>query len=173
MFKYATMKKIIIILLAICSTSILGQFKNQSDNIPSIKDSFTQSSPSSMFLGFLNSDNFRMSHSVDMSFSTFGGQSIMLGSYTGSMFYKLSDNLNIAVDASLVTSPYSSLGNEYSKSINGIYITRAQINYNISKDTRITLQYFNPVGGLISPYGYWGRRTYFDDYYDTIPFNGF
>ena len=97
----------------------------------------------------------------------------MLGSYTGSMFYKLSDNLDIAVDASLVTSPYSSLGNEYSKSINGIYITRAQINYNISKDTRITLQYFNPVGGLISSYGYWGRRTYFDDYYDAIPFNRF
>ncbi len=92
----------------------------------------------------------------------------MLGTYTSSMFYKISDNLNISVDASLVTTPYNSFGENFSKSINGIYISSAQINYKLSKSTRITLQYFNPVGAGFSPYGYWGNRYYYNDFNNSF-----
>ncbi len=162
------MKKLIIILFVITGTLCFGQFKNGAENIPSIKESMRQMPASTSIFGFINPDKFSISHSVNMSFSTFDGQSIMLGSYTGRMFYKFTDRLNIAVDASLVTSPYSSFGKQFSNSINGIYITRAQINYKISKDTYIKFQYYNPVGNNYSNFGYYGGSGYLDEFYNPM-----
>ena len=166
------MKKLIITILIMSASLSFGQFKNESKKLPSIKDRLTHNTPSSLFLGFFHPENFKMSHSVGMSFSTSGGNNIMLGTYTGSMFYKIADNLNISVDASLVTSPYNSFGNKFSKSINGIYINRAQINYRPSKNTIITLQYFNPISERFSPYG-WGSGSYSGNYQNSFLYDEF
>jgi len=167
------MKKLIITILIVSGSLSFGQFKNKSGKLPSIKDSITRNTPSSLFLGFFHPENFKISQSVGMSFSTFGGNNIMLGTYTGRMFYKIADNLNISVDASLITSPYNSFGNKFSKEINGVYINSAQINYKPSENTIITLQYFNPVSERFSPYGYLGSSSYYDDYNNSFLYNAF
>ncbi|MEN8192901.1 MAG: hypothetical protein ABFS12_08795 [Bacteroidota bacterium] len=155
------LRKIIFILLFI-STASLAQFKDGDKNSATIRNGITNYSPSSFFLDFFNPNRFQMNHSVSMSYSSFGGQGLALSTYTNSMAYYFTDNLNIEVDASLVASPYSSLGTDHQNSINGIYLSRAQLNYSPIKNMNITVQYLNqPPGSFYyrgsnwgSPFGY-------------------
>jgi len=136
------LKKFVIISL-LFSTLSLAQFKNK-DLTPSIMDGITNYSPSGFLSNFLNPSNFQMNHSVDISYSAFGGNGVALSTYTNSMAFRLSENLNLEVDASLVASPYSSFGEEHQKSINGIYLSRAQLNYKISNNSNLVIQFVNP-----------------------------
>ena len=49
--------------------------------------------------------------------------------YTNNMSYKFTDNLNVQLDASVVNTPYSTLGKQFNNSVNGLYINNAAINY--------------------------------------------
>lgn len=139
------LKKLFIILLLLSSFSF-AQFKDK-DLSPTIMDGITNYSPSGFLSNFLSPNNFKMNHSVNMSYSAFGGNGIALSTYTNSMAFRLSENMNLEVDASLVASPYSSFGEEHQKSINGIYLTRAQLNYKMSENTNLTIQFINPPPG--------------------------
>jgi len=165
------MKKILVIFL-IPVLILQAQFKEEADKLPSVQGSISNGQPTELFLGFLNMENFSMNHSVGMSYSSWGGNGVMLGTYTNSMFYKISEDLNIEVDASLVTSPYSTFGESYSKEISGIYLSRAQLNYRLSEKSSISIQYFNPAGGNY-PYNYLGysgyRYGYFSPFHETLP----
>jgi hypothetical protein len=125
-----------------------------------------------MFLGLLNMENFSMHHTIGMSYTSWSGQGIMLGTYTNSMFYKFSEDFDIQVDASLVTSPYSSFGQQFNNDISGLYISRAALNYKISEDAIISVQYINPVGSFY-PYGYsrFGNSPFgfYSPYYYSLP----
>jgi len=134
------MKKIFLfVLLVPCLIS--AQFKSESDKKINILSGITNYNPSSFFSGFINPDNFTMKHSVSMSYTSFSGQGIAMGVYTNNMSYKISDKMNVEADISLVNSPYSTLGNNLSKEINGIYLSRAQFNYQPSENFFITFQY--------------------------------
>ncbi len=145
------MKNCLIILLIISSLTY-GQFKEELDKKVDIRGGITNYNPSSMLLGFIKPENFSMSHSFSMSYTASGQYGMALGVYTNSMAYKFNDQLNLQVDASVVNSPYSSLGTQHSDAINGIYLSRAQINYQPSEDFFITFQYRNLPGGYYSPY---------------------
>ena len=134
-------------------------FKDK-DITPPVLDGITNYSPSGFLSNFLNPNNFQMNHSVGMSYSTIGGSGVALSTYTNSMALRLTENLNIEVDASLVASPYSSFGKEHQKSINGIYLTRAQLNYKISDNSHLMIQYLNLPPG-----------TYYNNYYNSSPFS--
>jgi hypothetical protein len=54
-----------------------------------------------------------------------------------------------------VNSPYSTLGKNFQNNINGIYLSRAAINYKPFKDVSISLQYRN-LPGVYNPYLYNG-----------------
>ncbi len=157
------MKHLILTFILIPLLLTNAQFREQTEKPIDIKGSITNNQPSSSFLHFLDSENFQMHHSVGMSYSSFGGNGVMLGTYTNSMYFKILDNLDIRVDASLVTSPYSTFGEKFSKDISGIYISRAEINYRPTKDSKITIQYFNPVGGFY-PYGAYGYSRFYDPF---------
>ncbi len=165
------MKKYILIILAFTAVSINAQFKDPAFTTESPKNGITGNSSNSLF-GFLNTDNFSMHHSIGMSYSSFAGQGISLASYTNSMMYKFSDNMNIQLDASIVTSPYSSLGKDFQNSLQGIYISRAAFNYRPSDNLFITIQYQNYPNYFYSPYsryGNFGNSFYggFNDYYSN------
>jgi hypothetical protein len=155
------MKKII--LLIVCFSAIsFAQFKDQNIFKPTVKDAITTPNNNLIF-GFFNPDNFQMNHSYNLSYSSFGGNGIALGVYTNSMFYKFSNKLNIQLDASLVHSPYNSLGKNFQNNINGIYLSKAQINYNPSKDFHNSIQYRNLPYTYYDPYSYYypfGRSIY-------------
>ncbi len=144
-------KSIFFILLLITSFSF-SQFKDK-DLTPSIMDGITNYSPSGFISNFLNPNNFKMSHSISTSYSAFGGNGVALSTYTNSMAFRLTENMNLEVDASIIASPYSSFGEEHQKSINGIYLTRAQLNYKISEKSHLTIQYLNlPPGSFYNRY---------------------
>ncbi len=93
-----------------------------------------------------------------------------LGVYTNSMAYKFSDVLKLETDISIVNSPYNTFGNDFSKQINGVYLSRAQLTYKPSDKMNIFIQYQNiPAGMYPYGYGYGGyspfyRGNYFNDW---------
>ena len=156
------MKKLSLVFIIIITTSVFAQYRDDGLNKPGVKEGIVDQSSSYAF-GFLNSENFQMRHSFSLSYSSFGGQGTSMGSYTNSMFYKLMSNLNVQMDVSLLFSPYSSFGKSFQDDINGIYISRAAINYYPFKDMQISIQYrnlpyYNPYFGSGS--GFYGNPFY-------------
>lgn len=138
-----------------------AQFKGQQPQNLNLGSAIFTEKPSNMIFSFLNSKNFSMQQSVGMSYSTFSGQSLAIGSYTNSMMYKFSDRLNVQLDATVLSTPYSSLGKDFSNSLNGVYLSRAQINYQPWDNVNVMIRYSRvpqPYG-----YGYWTDRSGFSD----------
>lgn len=161
------MKTYLFILLIGFSLTAYGQYRDNGLNKPEIQDGITNGSTTNL-LGFLNSDNFVMKHTLSMSYTTFGGNGISLGTYTNSMFYKMMDNLNVQADVSFVYSPYSSFGKDFQNQVSGIYLSRAAINYTPFKDMHVTFQYRNlPYGSYnYSPF-YGGYDSYYSNPFDS------
>ena len=149
------MKKLLIIIFLGFSLTAFAQYKDSGISNNDIRDGLF-AKPSGSLFGFLNSDIFKMQQSYSMSYSTSGSQGMALGVYTNSMALKLSNNLNLQLDASVVNSPYSTLGSDFQKSINGFYINRAAVNYQPWKDFTISVQYSNMPYSYYSPYSYYG-----------------
>ncbi len=160
------MLKIILFILSVISSVSVAQFKDGDKNSTTIRETITNYSPSGFFTSFFNPNKLAMKHSIDMSYSAFGGNGVAVSTYTNSMFFKFNDNLNIEVDASLVTSPYSSFGNEHQKSINGIYLTRAQLNYKMSENSNLMIQYYSMPQGTY-------HNSYYSPFYQKRFIEGF
>jgi len=147
------MKKLFAILIFFTFISVNAQFRDELNKQPDIKSGILNNGSSSLF-GLFNPDNFKMSHTLDISYQTSGFGNLALSTYTNSMFYKFSDKLNFQADISLVNSPYNSFGKDFSKQINGIYLSRAQINFKPSDNMNIIFQYRTFPAGYYSPYMY-------------------
>ncbi len=162
------MKKFLLVFTFIASVS-LAQFRESGIKTENPRDGIFNKSSNFLF-DFLNSENFSMRHSFSMSYSAFAGQGIALGVYTNSMMYKFSDNLNVQLDASIVNSPYSTFGKDFQNSLNGLYISRAALNYKPWNDVYITLQYRSIPYLFSNPYS--GYRNYYGPFYNDY-FTGF
>lgn len=136
------MKKYLLTAILLFSISVNAQFKDPAFPTESPKDGIINNSSNSLF-GFLSSDNFSMHHSFGISYSAFAGQGLSLATYTNSMMYKFTDNMNVQLDASFISSPYSTLGKDFQNSLQGVYISRAAFNYKPWEDVSISLQYRN------------------------------
>jgi hypothetical protein len=164
------MKKLIITVFVLVASISYGQYRDNG-NSPDIKSGILNKGGSSeSIFGLFNPDNFNMHHSFDLSYSSFGGSNGMaLGVYTNSMMYKFSDRLDLQTDISLVNSPYNSFGKDFSKQINGIYLSRAQINFKASDNMNIMIEYNHNPFGYYSPYYYGGyspfnRGGFYDEF---------
>ncbi|MHB8906489.1 MAG: hypothetical protein ACYC5R_04020 [Melioribacteraceae bacterium] len=158
------MKRLLLILFVFAVTASNAQFRDEAK--PDVRSGMIKDNSVGSLLGFINSDNFSMHHSFGLSFSSFGGNGNMaLGVYTNSMAYKFSDKLNLETDISLVNTPYNSYGPEFSKQINGVYISRAQLTYKPTDNMNVIIQYRNVPGGYYSPYGYGGYSPFYRDSY--------
>lgn len=163
------MKKLVFIVLVFTAVTI-AQYKDPGFPTSTVKDGvINNSSTSSSLFGFLNSDNFFMRHTFDLSYSAFGGEGLAIGMYTNSMFLRLASNLNVQVDASIVQSPYSTLGKTFQNNISGIYLTKAEVNYKPWDNFSVSLQYRNLPFSYYRPWGY-GGGYYNDLFYDERPF---
>ncbi len=155
------MKKIagLLVMMLVLTSVSFAQFREQLSQ-PNVESSLIRSDyGGGLLFGLFNPANFSMRQSVSMSYMTMGNQSIALGMYTNSMSYKISDPLTLSADVSIMNSPYSSLGNSFAKSINGIYLTRAELNYHPTKNFQVDVQFDqNPLYQYYNPYYYnpWG-----------------
>ena len=164
------MKKYVIVFFVLLGFSVVNaQYKSDLDKTMDIRSSILNSGGGSNFLSNLFSpENFQMHQSVSMSYSALGGgQGMALGVYTNNMFFKVADNMNFQIAASVVNSPYNSFGNNFTKSINGVYLSHAQFNYSPTKDMKISIGYSS------SPFNYYGYgfSPFYNDYmYEGSPF---
>ncbi|MCE1189740.1 MAG: hypothetical protein LWX56_11445 [Ignavibacteria bacterium] len=135
------MKRLIIAaFVLLISVTGKAQFREDNTMRPSIKDGIINTDPN-FILGIIDPAKFSMSHSINLSYTAFGGNGFALSSYTNSMMYRFADNLNVQLDASIVQSPYSSLGKSFQNSVNGIYITKARLNYQPWENVNVVFQY--------------------------------
>lgn len=152
------MKRIFVVLFVLLSINGFSQFKENSLTQPTVSDGLFAKQTSSSIFGFLNSENFQMKHSVNMSYESIGGNGIAVNTYTNSMFLKVADNLNVQLDATVMNTPYNSLSKNGISGFNGIYISKAAVNYRPWKDFSISVQYRQiPNASLYNYYrGYYG-----------------
>lgn len=162
------MKKIIFIfgaLVLMCNIS-LAQYKGYDDKGPS-----SYNTSSNKILGFFNPNNFSMRHSFNISMLNSSYGSVSLTSYINSMNYKISDRFNVSADVTMQYSPFasSSLGNEYSsalqKNLSGLFLSRASLNYRISDNSFINVEYRN-----INESDYMGNN--YNPFYNNYGYNG-
>jgi hypothetical protein len=151
------------LVLALAVSTAGAQFKSQVSEESRVSSGLIrQDSPFSLF-GWFNPDRFSMRHAISFSYATAGGEGLSLGTYTNSMMYQFTDNLDAQADLSISYSPYntfSKFGNARND-LSSIYLSRAQVNYRPWENVTLMLQYRQmPYYGLNrygSPfYDYWG-----------------
>ncbi len=157
------MKKIMVVIAALVLTCAVSpaQFKSQvaQENQVSV-NKMGDSSPLSYLFGWFNPDKFFMHHSFDMSYTTFSGQGLSLGTYTNSMMYQFADNFNAKAEIAFSFSPYSSLAQFNKNDLSRIYLKNAELNYKPSDNTSISLSFRQ------NPYGYY--NGYNNGYYSPL-----
>ncbi len=160
------MKRISIILATLLTAVILmqgsaaAQFKNQqNEEKAKVSDSMIKPDESSIILGFFDPANFSMRHSYSFSYYLMSGRSVGIGMYTNSMFYKVSDLLNMHLDVSAMHSPFNSFGRQYQNDLSKIFISRAEVNFQPWSNFLIRLQYQQ------IPYNAYYNRLYSPFYY--------
>lgn len=109
-------------------------------------------------------EHFRMGHSYEMSFGSFGNQSSSLGMYTNSMMFQFNNKLAARVDLSYAHTPFGSnnvLGNGSNQG--QFFLRNAEVAYRPSENVRLHLSVRqSPYGSYMNPYGYYGygRHAY-------------
>lgn len=103
-----------------------------------------------LILGFINPKNLSFSSSINMSYNSFGGTSYTLAAYTGTLSYKIRDNMNVSADVTMQYAPFANLGTgsladnkNFQNYLNGINLSRLSFNWQPSKNFFINLTYLN------------------------------
>ena len=141
-------------IILLTSGIVFGQLKNQKPQEINVGSAMLAPRSGNLLFGFFNPSNFKMMHSYSFSHTTFGRTSFALGVYTNSMFYRISDPLTMEVDVSLTHSPFNSFGREFQNQFNGIYISRAALNWRPTENTLINFEFRNLPNAfyLMNPY---------------------
>ena len=103
-------------------------------------------------------EQFRMSHTYEMSMGAGGGQNMSMGMYTNTMQWQFSDKLAARMDVGFA---HSLFGNQAAglQSENGlggrVFLRNAEVAYRPTKNTMLHLSIQqSPYGSYMSPYGY-------------------
>ncbi|MDQ3021404.1 MAG: hypothetical protein M3R36_12670 [Bacteroidota bacterium] len=159
------MKRLIAVLIVLIITSnfSFAQFKEGDNKNPSSYKPYNKSS-NNLILGFINPKNFTMNHSFNVSMMSSGYGNVSLTSYINTMNYRISDRFNVSADVKVQYSPFASsnfgqsnLGS-LENNLNGVFLSRASMNYIISDYSSINFEY---------------RRIDQSDYYNNDFYNPF
>ncbi|MCP9291712.1 hypothetical protein [Gracilimonas sediminicola] len=118
----------------------------------------SQTSTVQTWLNDFFQNNVTMSHSYSMSFGAVGGSYQNVNAYTNTLNFMFTPDLTGRVDVSFLHSPFG--GSDFVNTNNNlggqVLIRNAELNYKISDNARIQLQYQQlPAGyGYHNPYGF-------------------
>ena len=140
------MKRIIVAVFLVVNVAMIqpaaAQFKPDNDSQPTVSESLVHpSSNLGSLFGLLNSENFRMRHSISMSYLSFGGGGLSLASYTNSMLYKIADPLHLRFDVTIQGSPFGNSLGINQNDLSRIFISNAELNYHPSENMFIDVRY--------------------------------
>ena len=117
---------------------------------------------SSFFSKLFDAEHFRMSHTYEMSMSSFGNRSASMGMYTNTMMWQFNSAWAARVDVG-VMQPFS--GDMYGDQSPRVMLRNAEVAYRPSENTEIRFQFQqSPYGSYASPYGAYrpyGHRSAF------------
>ena len=103
-------------------------------------------------------EDFRMSHSYQMSFSSFGGSTASMGMYTNSMMWQFNPAWSARVDVS-VAHPMTNDG-AFGQQETKVFLRNAQVSYEPSENMEVHFQVRqSPRGRYAGPYGTYRRRA--------------
>ena len=143
------------------SAAAVAQFKTPAGEDARISESLIQPPSSTFLFDWFDPSRFQMHHTLSISYLTAGGQGMSLGTYTNSMLYQFSDNLNARADVSLSYMPTNSFSRFGKQDLSNLYLSRAQLNYRPWENMSIQVQYRAlPFTALSSP---WYQPWYRDD----------
>jgi hypothetical protein len=128
------------VLVVFCMTAI-GQFKSQPEVTSSTTESLIRPDGGGLMFGWFDPSRLTVHNSYSLSYTTSGSRAYSLGALTSSLGYQISNPLSVAFDVSLLHSPYSNLGGDFAKSISGVYLSRAELDYRPSKNTLLQIQF--------------------------------
>jgi hypothetical protein len=151
------MKVIRYITILLVMIPVLG-FAQLKTNIskPNISETL-ETQQKDAFTGFLDPARFHMSHSLSMSYMSFGGGGAVINTYVNTLNYQFSDELFLTTNLGIMNTPYSSLpGSDQQNQYE--FFGGAELKYLPSKNTAIFLRvertpgYYN--GNYYNRYGY-------------------
>jgi hypothetical protein len=138
------MKKVLgwlVALVLIVVTTGAAQFRSKIEPKPAVNESLIRQDGGNFLVGWFDPSRLTMRHSFSLSYQTFGGKGLSVGSYTNSIFYKFSDPLDVQFDVSMIHSPFNSFGRDFQDRLSGVYLSRAQLNYRPSDNILFQIQY--------------------------------
>ena len=134
---------LIVVILTLSSSVGLAQFKpgtgHQTQEKP--KGTLEAMGGDDFFSRLFDPSRFSMHQTYSFSMFSGGGGSTGLSAFTNTFLLQPSDNLMISADVSAVYSPFSSFGSAYQKSLNGIYLSNAQLNWKMGDNTFLRIEY--------------------------------
>jgi hypothetical protein len=107
--------------------------------------------------------HFRMAHSYELSFGSFGGQGSSLGMYTNTMMWQFNQKLAARVDIAFAHSPFGGsafgLGDRGDKG--QLFLRNAEIAYRPTENMQLHFSVQqSPYGSYMGPYGYYNPYGY-------------
>lgn len=124
-----------------CPLSSEAQFKSQSEQ-PGVSQSLIRPATSiSSLLGLIDPNRFAMRHNFSLGYLSAGGSGQSMASYTNSMFYQISNPLNVRFDVTLMGSPFGGSGVSGANSFNKLLVSRAELNYRPWENFFVRFQY--------------------------------
>ena len=133
----------IVVALTLGSSMAYSQFR-KGTGIPDEKPKGTleaMSGGDSFFSRLFDPQYFTMHQTYSFSYMSFGGGSLGLSAFTNTFQFRPSDGLFISADVSAVYSPFSSFGNNFQKSLNGIYLSNARLDWKMGDNTFLRIEY--------------------------------
>jgi len=98
-------------------------------------------------------EHFRMNHTYQASFSSFGGRASSMGMYTNSMMWQFNSDWAARMDVS-VSHPFTQGGNAFGNQEARVFIRNAEVAYKPSDNFQVRMQFQqSPYGRYMSPYG--------------------
>jgi len=169
------MKRLIfpLFLLLLTPSLLKAQFRGEEPRRPPVTEGVYQGGGSNAILGFFHPENLQMRHSLSLSYCMMGDHGLGVSMYTNSLRYRISEPLSVRADISMMFSPFGSASQTFKNDLSGIFLRRASVDYQPSKDMKISLQYraypygtYAPLGGAYGGYGMYrgvGLFPSFDD----------
>jgi len=148
----------ILLVLLVFPSFLAAQFRGEEPRPPSVSEGMTQQSASLALFGFFRPENLDMRHSFSVSYGMFGDQGVGISMYTNSLRYRIAEPLSVRADISMMFSPFGGASPHFKNDLSGIFLRRASIDYEPSKNMRVSLQYRNIPSVLYTPAA--GRSMY-------------
>lgn len=136
-----------------------GQLKKDLQQ-PDFSNILTKPQNAASVFSFLDPSKIKMSHSLSMSYSAFGGESILMNSYVNTIDYQFNDQLSLRTNIGIMASPYNSLPNN-SYLNNQQFFGGAELNYRPTDNMFFTLRFEK------MPYTYYRQSLWDSRYFNS------